>query len=221
MCIHLHTSMHVCMYDCLRSERESASPPQLKGVRVIDACARVCVLTAVVHAHESGKKKNRYVHTHYFLKNKYGCAFSERKGKEISTHACTCTYACMTPPQINRISRCATVHYMCVCVCCYYFANPSTVFVCLSVHVRPCVLVRVHKCWGVMHVQQTFDHDVHQTAVKYTHGREKANKQDLYTHTHTEWMHVVCMIVWGENKLLRASRCSPLFFVSPHSWLWH
>jgi hypothetical protein len=29
--------------------------------------------------------------------------------------------------------RCASVHYMCECVCCYYFANPSTVSVCLSV----------------------------------------------------------------------------------------
>jgi hypothetical protein len=38
--------MYVCMYACLRSESESAthsSPPQLKGVRVISACARVCV----------------------------------------------------------------------------------------------------------------------------------------------------------------------------------
>jgi hypothetical protein len=34
---------------------------------------------------------------------------------------------------------CASVHYMCECVCCYYFANPSTVSVCLSVHVRACV----------------------------------------------------------------------------------
>jgi hypothetical protein len=34
---------HNSMYDCLRSESESAShssPPQLKGVRVISACAR-------------------------------------------------------------------------------------------------------------------------------------------------------------------------------------
>jgi hypothetical protein len=33
----------LCMYVCMRSERESASnssPPQLKGVRVISACAR-------------------------------------------------------------------------------------------------------------------------------------------------------------------------------------
>ncbi len=44
---HTHTSVHVCMYDCVRSDSESAShssTPQLKGVRVICACmcARVC-----------------------------------------------------------------------------------------------------------------------------------------------------------------------------------
>jgi hypothetical protein len=44
--IHIHTSMHVCMHDCLRSESQSAShssPPQLKGVQVISACARACL----------------------------------------------------------------------------------------------------------------------------------------------------------------------------------
>jgi hypothetical protein len=38
----------------------------------------------------------------------------------------------------------ASVHYMCECVCCNYFAHPSTVSVCLSVHVRPCVLMLVY-----------------------------------------------------------------------------
>ncbi len=36
----------LCMYVCMRSESESGShpsPPQLKGVRVISPCARVCV----------------------------------------------------------------------------------------------------------------------------------------------------------------------------------
>ena len=35
-----------CMYDCLRSDRNHkphSSPPQLKGVRVISACARARV----------------------------------------------------------------------------------------------------------------------------------------------------------------------------------
>ncbi len=65
--IYIHKCMYVCMYVCLRSESEAAShssPPQLKGVRVISACVRTCVLTAVVHAHKSGQTKNRYVHTH-------------------------------------------------------------------------------------------------------------------------------------------------------------
>jgi hypothetical protein len=64
---HIHTSVHVCMYDCVRSEGESAShssPPQLKGVRVMCACMRVCLLTAGVHAHKSGQTKNRHDHTH-------------------------------------------------------------------------------------------------------------------------------------------------------------
>ena len=37
--------MHVCVYDRMRSESESAShssPPQLKGVQVISECARMC-----------------------------------------------------------------------------------------------------------------------------------------------------------------------------------
>ena len=58
---------YVFLYDCMRSESESeshSSPPQLKGVRVISECVRVCVLTAVVHAHKSGQTKNRYGHTH-------------------------------------------------------------------------------------------------------------------------------------------------------------
>ncbi len=49
--IHPHKSMHVCMYDCMRSESESAShssPPQHKGVRVISACVpRSCMLIKV------------------------------------------------------------------------------------------------------------------------------------------------------------------------------
>ncbi len=39
--------VRLCMYLCMRSESESAShssPPQLKGVRVISACARAFVL---------------------------------------------------------------------------------------------------------------------------------------------------------------------------------
>jgi hypothetical protein len=65
---HKHTyrqCTYVCMYDCLKSESAShSSPPQLKGVRVISACAHACVLTVGVHANKSGQTKNRYGHTH-------------------------------------------------------------------------------------------------------------------------------------------------------------
>ena len=60
MYIYLYTNTqctYVYMHDCLRSDGESAShssPPQLKGVRVISACERVCVLTAGVLAKKSG-----------------------------------------------------------------------------------------------------------------------------------------------------------------------
>jgi hypothetical protein len=43
-----------------------------------------------------------------------------------------------------HLKGCVSLHYMCECVCCYYFANPSTVSVFLSVHVRPCVLMFVY-----------------------------------------------------------------------------
>ncbi len=59
--------MYVCMYDCVRSESESAShssPPQLKGVRVISARAHAHLLKAVAHAHKSAQTKSRGVHTH-------------------------------------------------------------------------------------------------------------------------------------------------------------
>ena len=51
---------------------------------------------------------------------------------------------------------CLHVHYMCECVCCYYFANPSTVSVCLYMYVRVswCLYIQ---CWGAIHVQQAFD----------------------------------------------------------------
>jgi hypothetical protein len=53
-------------------------------------------------------------------------------------HAHARVHAC-APRSSTASQRCASVNYMCECVCCYYFANPSTVSVCLSVHVRPCV----------------------------------------------------------------------------------
>ena len=86
--------------DCLRSESESAShssPPKLKGVRVISACVRARVLTAGVHAHKSGqtKKTDTFIHiSEAYIR----LCFHRKKRKDISTHAGTCTCACMSPP---------------------------------------------------------------------------------------------------------------------------
>jgi hypothetical protein len=64
------------------------------------------------------------------------CWQQRQKRKEISTHphasVHTCAHRSSTASQ-----GCASVES----VCCYYFANPSTVSVCLSVNVRPCVLM--------------------------------------------------------------------------------
>jgi hypothetical protein len=70
--------------------------------------------------------------------------FSPKKndsGKRMHAHARVhaCAHRSSTASQ-----GCARAHYMCECVCWYYFANPSTVSVCLSVHVRPCVLMLVY-----------------------------------------------------------------------------
>jgi hypothetical protein len=59
------------------------------------------------------------------------CVFPERKGY-ASGHACAHRSSTVSEGFVS-------VHYMCECVCCYYFANPSTVSVCLTVHVRACV----------------------------------------------------------------------------------
>jgi hypothetical protein len=56
---------------------------------------------------------------------------------ERDKHACMHVHVCIHVPTAHRSSTasqgCASVHYMCECVCCYYFANPSTVSVCLAV----------------------------------------------------------------------------------------
>jgi hypothetical protein len=96
---------------------------------------------------------------------------------------------------------CASAHYMCEWVSCYYFANPSTVSYCLSVHV--CVLMLHKECWGCWgHIQQqAFDGTavivVHYESIKrelkrrpiYEYRRDERLKTviytRLYTHSHT------------------------------------
>ncbi len=81
ICIHTCTNgMYVCMYACMRSESESAShsaPPQLKGVRVISACVRVCALSSVVHVQQ---KTDTFQHISEAY-TWYDYVFTERKGK--------------------------------------------------------------------------------------------------------------------------------------------
>ena len=128
--------MHVCMYDCLRSESESAShssPPQLKGVRVISTCARASVLTAVVHAHKVDKQKTD-TSIHMSQAYKQQC-FQRQKRKEISPHASTCTCAYMCPPQLNRISRVCECG-VCVLLLFRYYFHPLCPSVCLYMYVR-------------------------------------------------------------------------------------
>jgi hypothetical protein len=165
------------MYDCLRSESESAShssPPQLKGVRVISACVRACVLTAVVHAHKSGPTKNRYGHAHQC--SIHTTVYSPKeKEKDKRMHAHALVHACAHRSSTTS-QGCASVHYMCKCVCCFYFASPSTMSVCLSVctctSVCPdaCIYNTEVLCMCNKHLM------LGQTAVIYTH---------TYTHSHT------------------------------------
>ncbi len=96
-------TMYVCMYDCLRSESESAShssPPQLKGVRVLSACVRVCVLTAVVHVHKSWQKKKQ-IRSYAWVKHKSDCVFTE------GASVCAVTIS--------------LIHPLCLSVCLYMY----------------------------------------------------------------------------------------------------
>ncbi len=114
MYINIHRCMHVCMYDCMRSESESASQPQVKGVRVMSACARVCFLTAVVHAHKSGQTKKQ-IRSYTSVKT---AAQPHLKGVRVRTK---CASVCAATISL--------IHPLYRSVCPY---------VCLSVHVRPC-----------------------------------------------------------------------------------
>ncbi len=100
-----------------------------------------------------------------------------QKRKEISTHAHARVHACAHRSSTTS-QGCTSVNYMCECVCCYYFANPSTVSLCLPVHVRPCVLMLVYTIlsWYLFDTMCNKHFMLGQTAVIYTH---------TYTHLHT------------------------------------
>ena len=93
---------------------------------------------------------------------------------------------------------CASGHYMCECVCCYYFANPSTVSVCLSVHVRPSVLMLAYtilrsspcstniRCW-VNQLSYPLTHAyTYSHYIQHCHASTRLCKQPRETHTLTE-----------------------------------
>ncbi len=71
---------------------------------------------------------------------------------------------------------------MCECVCCYYFANPSTVSLCLSVHVRPCLYIQ---SWGAIRVQQAFD--VRYNSNTFTQVQYSVNSHKKHTHSLKRW----------------------------------
>ncbi len=53
-----------------------------------------------------------------------------------------CMFVCMMCSTASQ--GCASVHCICMCVSCHYFANPSSVSACMTVHSCPCVLMLVY-----------------------------------------------------------------------------
>jgi hypothetical protein len=91
---------------------------------------------------------------------------------------------------------CVSVSFMCECVYCCYFANPSTVSVCLSVHVRPdaCIynaevlsMCNKHLMLGQTAVLYTHKY-THSTHIQHFHSSTVLCKQPRETLTHTEAM---------------------------------
>jgi hypothetical protein len=116
--------------------------------------------------------------------HKPDCVFAENE--EIT---------CMCSPQLNRISRvCECALYMCECVCCYYFADPSTVSVCRSVHVRcpdACIynaevlsMCNKHLMLGQTPVVYTHTYTHSRTFNTFTQAQYSVNSHAKHTHSH-------------------------------------
>ena len=92
---------------------------------------------------------------------------------------------------------CASVQYMCECVCCYYFANPSH---CVCLSVCACTSWCLYlQCWGAIHVQQAFDvrsNSCHihthtythsHTFTTFTHVQDPVNSHEKHAHSRKWW----------------------------------
>jgi hypothetical protein len=139
--MHTHTSMHVGMYDCMRSESESELANQLSGIL---------------------RKTNKQTSILVCLWYACVCVYEERE--RISVTLVT-----------TAVQGCASDLCMCVrarvpCVCWYYFANRSTVSVCLPVHT---VTQNTH----------THIHKQHQKQSDTNTSQEIIEKQHLHSST--------------------------------------
>ena len=129
--------MHVGMYDCLRSESESApqsSPPPLKGGRVISACARTVCADSCRACSYSGQPKNRYLQKHWSI---IKTTMFSAKEKERDKHACMHMQVCIHVPTaaqphlkgVRVWSVCAAttslIHPLCLSVCLYMYVRVS------------------------------------------------------------------------------------------------
>jgi hypothetical protein len=108
--IYVYTYTQVCMFVCMIVLRARANQRR--------ACSQ-----------KWGKKTDTFIH-----ESTINTTVFSPKEKQRDRHACMHMQVCMhvptaAQPHLQGLRVCST----CVSVCCYYFANPSTVSVCLSV----------------------------------------------------------------------------------------
>ena len=104
---------------------------------------------AVRYTQKKKQKKNKYIHTQTHKSEseselRQPAVKYTQKIKQTNTHACVSVYVCVYAERerisvtlvITAAQGCPSDLYQCVRarVCCYYFANLSTVSVCLPVH---------------------------------------------------------------------------------------